>query len=112
MSVSLLTSLALALGWTTNLGTFLIRRGRKRPKPPAQTRHMRLGMNPPCFHEEEQLKRMMAAEEASLEGGWFGSIIRFYERWLRRALEHPVWLGGFCLILIAVSYLCFNAAGQ
>jgi multidrug efflux pump subunit AcrB len=26
MSVSLLTSLVLALGWTTNLGTFLIRR--------------------------------------------------------------------------------------
>src|SRR6202008_2328016 len=28
MSVSLLTSLVLALGWTTNLGTFLIRRGK------------------------------------------------------------------------------------
>ena len=30
MSVSLLTSLVLALGWTTNLGTYLIRRGQER----------------------------------------------------------------------------------
>ena len=49
---------------------------------------------------------MMAAEEASLEGGWFGRIIQFYERWLRRALEHPVWLAGLCVILIGVSYVC------
>ena len=30
----------------------------------------------------------MAAEEASMTG-FFGKVIRFYERWLRRALEHP-----------------------
>ena len=33
----------------------------------------------------EQIRRMMAAEEASLRGGWFEHIINFYERWLRRA---------------------------
>ena len=38
---------------------------------------------------------MMAAEEASLKGGFFERILKFYERWVRRALEHPVWLGGF-----------------
>ena len=58
------------------------------------------------------MKRMMAAEEASLRGGWFESIVKFYERWLRRALEHPVWLAGFCLVLIVVSYLCFNHLGS
>jgi multidrug efflux pump subunit AcrB len=42
-----------------------------------------------------------------LKGGWFERIISFYERWLRRALEHPVWLGGLCAILIAVSAVCF-----
>ena len=36
---------------------------------------------------------MMAAEEASLRGGWFERIIKFYERWLRRAFEHPVVAG-------------------
>src|SRR5579862_3650834 len=35
MSVSLLTSLALALTWTTNLGTFLIRRGKAETMPEA-----------------------------------------------------------------------------
>ena len=43
----------------------------------------------------EQMKRMMAAEEASLKGGWFGAISNFYERWLRRVLEHPVLLAAF-----------------
>jgi multidrug efflux pump subunit AcrB len=55
---------------------------------------------------------MMAAEEESLKGGWFERIIAFYEVWLRRALEHPVWLGGLCLVLIAGSYFCFNALGS
>ena len=41
------------------------------------------------------MKRLMAAEEASLTGGFFGRVIVFYERWLRRTLDHPVWLAGF-----------------
>ncbi len=111
MSVSLLTSLVLALGWTTNLGTFLISR-KETPESAAASQAHAVGNESAVFTEEEQLKRMMAAEEASLEGGWFGSIIGFYERWLRRALEHPIWLGGFCVLLIAVSYLCFGQLGS
>ena len=60
----------------------------------------------------EQIRRMMAAEEASLKGGWFEHIVLFYERWLRRDLEHPVWLGGLCAILIVVSYVCYSALGS
>ncbi len=111
MSVSLLISLALALGWTTNLGTFLISR-KETPELASATQALAADKESAAFSQEEQLKRMMAAEEASLEGGWFGRIIGFYERWLRRALEHPVWLGGFCVILIAVSYLCFKQLGS
>jgi multidrug efflux pump subunit AcrB len=107
MSVSLLTSLVLALGWTTNLGAFLISR-----KETHETTGLARENESAALSEEEQLKRMMAAEEASLEGGWFGSIIGFYERWLRRALEHPVWLGGFCVVLIAVSFVCFKQLGS
>jgi multidrug efflux pump subunit AcrB len=106
MSVSLLTSLALALTWSTNLGVYLIRRGQEEPAAtgldsPEDSEHAEL----------ERMKRMMAAEEESLKGGLFEKIIVFYERWMRRALEHPLWLGGFCVILIAVSYLCFNQLG-
>ena len=109
MSVSLLTSLALALTWSTNLGVYLIRRGHGEEPGAAAAEHA-----PPEDSENaefERMRRMMAAEEASLKGGWFEHIIAFYERWLRRALEHPVWLGSFCLILIAVSYLCYSQLG-
>ncbi len=55
---------------------------------------------------------MMAAEEASLRGGFFERIINFYEVWLRRALEHPIWLGLFCVVLIGVSYLSYKQLGS
>src|ERR1700693_1897776 len=109
MSVSLLTSLALALTWSTNLGVHLIRRGMPDVEPAAAAEHA-----PPEDSENtefERMRRMMAAEEASLKGGWFERIITFYERWLRRALEHPLWLGAFCVILIAVSYVCYSQLG-
>jgi len=80
MSVALLTSLVLALVWTSNLSTRLIRRGKQ-------------------------------AHEAT-ERGLFGRIVRFYERWVRRSLEHPVFLGLFCAALIAVSYLSYRQLGS
>ena len=107
MSVSLLTSLALALTWSTNLGVYLIRRGKEK-EPAAGAARQPLAED---TENAERMRRMMAAEEASLKGGWFEHIITFYERWLRRALEHPAWLGAFCAILIAVSYLCFTQLG-
>ncbi len=106
MSVSLLTSLALALTWSTNLGVYLIRRGQEEP---AVTE--RAPQEDSEDAEFERMKRMMAAEEESLKGGLFEKIIVFYERWMRRALEHPIWLGAFCAILIAVSYLCYSQLG-
>jgi multidrug efflux pump subunit AcrB len=118
MSVSLLTSLALALTWSTNLGVHLIRRGKTEEAAPehAETAVPAAGAVVPGADvdasEIEQMKRLMAAEEASLKGGFFERVITFYERWLRRALEHPVWLGGLCVILIAVSVVCFNALGS
>jgi multidrug efflux pump subunit AcrB len=118
MSVSLLTSLVLALTWSTNLGVHLIRRGHT----PAEYSNGPVTATPlpdrPLTAEEakqaeiEQMKRMMAAEEESLKGGLFEKIIEFYGRWLRRALEHPVWLGALCLVLIGVSYVCYNALGS
>jgi len=118
MSVSLLTSLALALTWSTNLGVHLIRRGKSEEPAPEHAAAPAAPDGTPVpgsdvdASEIEQMKRLMAAEEASLKGGFFERIITFYERWLRRALEHPVWLGALCLILIAVSVVCFNALGS
>src|SRR5207245_1747377 len=80
MSVALLTSLVLALVWTSNLSTRLIRRHGG-------------------THEDP-------------EHGFFGHIVRFYERWVRRSLEHPIILGVFCLLLVAVSYLSYRQLGS
>src|SRR2546427_4223527 len=132
MSVSLLTSLVLALSWTTNLGTFLIRRGKPAAVPEINGANGTNG-GPEEFDngvdgpqgrmphveaagaesaEMEQIRRMMAAEEASLRGGWFERIIQFYERWLRRAFAHPVWLGSLCAILVVISYFSYKALGS
>jgi len=80
MSVALLTSLVLALVWTSNLSTRLIRRGKE-------------------------------AHEAT-EHGFFGRIVRSYERWVRRSLHHPMLLGIFCVLLVAVSYLSYRQLGS
>src|ERR1700677_1481366 len=55
---------------------------------------------------------MLAAEETSLRGGFFGRVLTFYERWLRRALENPAWLAGFCAALIVISYVCYTQLGS
>ena len=78
-----LTSLVLALVWTSNLG--------HAPDP--------------ARHGAQSRRRLT-------EHGFFGRIVRFYERWVRRSLEHPVFLGVFCVLLIAVSYLSYRQLGM
>jgi multidrug efflux pump subunit AcrB len=119
MSVSLLTSLVLALVWTSNLGIFLIRRGQGTSEEHQASLDAHATdvatIHTPESEElarKEQTRRMMEAEEASLKGGVFEHILKFYERWMRRALEHPVWLAGLCIILIAVSYVCYTSLGS
>jgi len=118
MSVSLLTSLALALLWTTNLGAHLIRRGHAAEGKPAngmaeEEQPVRnTGEKDAKAAEAEEIRRLMAAEDASESGAVFERIIGFYGRWLRRAMEHPLWLAAFCAILIVVSYFSYNALGS
>ena len=91
MSVALLTSLVLALVWTSNLSTALIRRGQKAEAPPAAP-HDFAHPVPAGFEnnpQAAQIRRMMAAEEASLTGGLFGRVLAAYERIMRRALKRP-----------------------
>ncbi len=111
MSVSLLTSLVLALVWTPNLSLYLLRKKKEGgPKPEANDAETKESAEADTTQEEE-MKRLMAAEEASMTG-FFGHIIRFYERWLRRALEHPVWLGLLSIFLIVAAYFCYRSLGS
>src|SRR5262249_11226999 len=59
-----------------------------------------------------QLRRMMAAEEASLTGGLFGHVLVWYERTLRRSLNHRAALAALCVVLIALSYACYRFLGS
>ena len=105
MSVSLLTSLVLALVWTSNLSTRLIRRGQAATHRPVAVEHGEAG-------RLAHMKRMLEAEEASLTGGFFGRVLRVYERCVRGALEHPIALGLLCVVLIGASYLCYRQLGS
>ncbi len=99
MGVALFTSLALALTWTPTLSQYFIRRHQPDTHPPAaRTR-------------EDELQLVLAAEEASMRG-LFGRVIRRYEVWLRRALEHPRWLAGMSVLLIVASFVSYRALGS
>jgi multidrug efflux pump subunit AcrB len=130
MSVALFTSLVLALAWTSNLSTFLIRR-RKTSSEPLEPEGKISGSGEvpsgessapylaapdaptPSAETGEQadLRRLIDVEEHSLSAGWFGRVLKFYECWVRRALEHPVWLAVLCLVFIVVSYASYRALG-
>ena len=110
MSVSLFTSLALALVWTPNLSLHFLRR-KAAPKPANEGSDASVeGSDLAAAEPTEGIRRLMAAEEASMKG-FFGNVINFYERWMRRALEHPAILAVLCALLVAVSYLCYRSLG-
>jgi CzcA family heavy metal efflux pump len=100
MCVALLTSLLLALTWTPTLSLFLLRR--KAPDLPVTAGSEDM---------DQEIRKLMAAEEASMKG-FFGRIIEFYERWLRRALERPLALVIGAVGLIAVSFVSYKLLGS
>jgi multidrug efflux pump subunit AcrB len=115
MSVSLLTSLVLALVWTSNLGTKLIRRHAAPVAAPGSVHHDAAHPLPAGFDTDPraaEVRRMMAAEEASLGVGRFSRVLVFYERWMRRALRQPVALAALALGLVVASYVCYRALGS
>jgi CzcA family heavy metal efflux pump len=100
MTISLFTSLALALTWTPNLSQYFI----KHKGAPAD----QAGKEE---EEEESMTRLLAAEEASI-GGFFRKVVNFHEHWLRRALAKPMWLAGGAVALVIVSYVCYRYSGS
>lgn len=101
MCAALFTSLVLALSWTPTLSFYLVRR-KSHAEAPARTENGDM---------DQEIKKLMAAEEASMQG-FFRRIIDFYERWLRRALEHPRWLALGAVVLIALSFGGYQLLGS
>ena len=111
MSVSLVTSLGLALTWTPTLSQYFIR-GKRETSTESPAVPDEGGR--PGDHQEQNpanLSRWLDAEEAHLSG-FFLRVVNFHERWLRRALERPRMLVIFSAALIVVSYVCFSFSGS
>lgn len=118
---ALLTSLALALTWTPTLCLYLLRT----KSTSAEDREQKLTRDdlPPevqTYLPQEleaqrsriEVSRLLQAEEEHLMKGYFGKVIRFYEGWFRRSLKHPIWVPILTVVLIAVSYLCYQQVGS
>jgi multidrug efflux pump subunit AcrB len=117
MTVSLLTSLALALSWTPTLSQYFIKGRREKDGLQSAESDISQSSVPPAGNEGEipakndEAMKMLAAEEKHLSG-FFLRVVNFHERWLRRALERPLLLILFSVVLIVASYLCYTFSGS
>ncbi|HEV2397558.1 MAG TPA: efflux RND transporter permease subunit [Candidatus Sulfotelmatobacter sp.] len=95
VAAALMTSLLLALTWTPNLSQYFIS---------SKSR----GTNQ---SGEITTERLLKAEEASLQG-FFGRVVRVYERALKFSLERPGWIAIMSLLLVAGAYLSYRLIGS
>ena len=95
MTVSLFTSLILALSWTPTLSLYLVRR-----KDTAETH----AASPDGSLDAASL---LAAEEAHLSG-FFGRIVAFYGRTMQAVLERPWTLVVSSLAIVVLAAICYN----
>jgi len=92
MTVSLFTSLLLALSWTPTLSQYLVRR---QDTAPTVSRG-----------ERPDMAMLLAAEEAHLSGG-FGRVVNFYARAMQELLKRPVTLAVSSVAIILLSGVCY-----
>src|SRR5437762_5043182 len=98
MTVSLLTSLLLALSWTPTLSQYLVRRKDKETVSAAAP------------SEGPNMAALLAAEEAHLSG-FFGRIVGFYTRAMQAIVKRRWMLAGSSVGIIILSYVCYSLVG-
>src|SRR6266487_1996608 len=98
MTVSLFTSLLLALTWTPTLSQYLVRRKDKETVSAAAP------------SEGPNMVALLAAEEAHLSG-FFGRIVGFYTRAMQAIVKRPWMLAGSSVGIIILSYVCYSLVG-
>jgi CzcA family heavy metal efflux pump len=96
MTVALGTSLLLALTWTPTLSLYFVRRKET--------------VTPVADSAGPDMAALLAAEEAHLSG-FFGRIVDFYARIMRAILKRPWVLAASSVLVIALSFLCYNFLG-
>ena len=98
MTVSLFTSLLLALSWTPTLSQYLVRR---KAAPVAGSESARGG----------DAAALLAAEEAHLSG-FFGRVVAFYARAMEAVLKRPFLLAGSSALIVILAFVCYRALGS
>jgi len=98
MTVSLFTSLLLALTWTPTLSQYLVRRKDTAGAPAAAG-------------SETDVAALLKAEEAHLSG-FFGRIVEFYGRVMRGVLQRPWVLIVGSVVIIVLSYVSYTLLGS
>src|SRR5450432_1125170 len=107
MTVSLFTSLLLALTWTPTLSQYFVRR----KEPPSEFGEVRPALTVPLSSYTPEAVALMAAEEAHLQGV-FGRVVAFYARVMQSVLKRP-WLLGTSFVVIAIlSYGSYRFLGS
>ena len=97
MTVSLFTSLLLALTWTPTLSQYLVRR--------------KDSANAPRGPEHgDDVASLLAAEETHLSG-FFGRIVKVYGQVMESVLGRPLILVISAVLIVGLSALCFNFLG-
>jgi len=98
MTVSLFTSLLLALTWTPTLSQYFVRRKE------ARTAGQELASG-------TDMASLLAVEESHFSGT-FGRIVAFYAKTLRAFLERPVLVLVSSILIIAGAYVCYSFLGS
>jgi CzcA family heavy metal efflux pump len=99
MTVSLLTSLVLAMSWTPTLSQYLVRRKDTTTVTAAAS------------SEGPDMAALLAVEEAHLSG-FFGRIVSFYTRAMQAIVKLPWALAGSSVVIILLSYVCYSFLGN
>ncbi len=98
MTVSLLTSLLLALTWTPTLSLYLVRR-----------EGTKLAESEPALEPAESAA--LIADDAHLSG-FFGRIVSRYEKVMRSVIKRPLIVGASVVVIVVLSMVSYHFLGS
>jgi multidrug efflux pump subunit AcrB len=105
MTVSLFTSLLLALSWTPTLSLIFLRRK-------DQTQAVdRVDLEPSTTRVSTSGDAAFLAAEEAHFSGLFGKIVAFYARVMEKVIQRPSMLAVGSLAIVALAGVCYNFLG-
>ena len=116
MSVSLLTSLALALTWTPSLSLLFIGKHRKRLSGATESETAEAETVETRGAETDDLEKAttlhILEHEDEMQTPWMRKVLDYYARLITSALHHPARLAAVCLLVIVGGGLAYRGLGS